>query len=105
MLVCVCLGDICIVIGSSLMFLVFFVYVLIRKVVHICFITTLSTISPTDGEIHLIAFHSRTFTLPKLNYDVHDKELLTIFEAFKIWRHYLKGSLSPVDMVTDHKKS
>ena len=27
MLVCVCLGDICIVIGSSLMFLVFFVYV------------------------------------------------------------------------------
>ena len=40
MLMCVHLGDICIVIGSSLMFLVFFVYVLIRKVVHICFITT-----------------------------------------------------------------
>ena len=33
MLVCVHLGDICIVIGSSLMFLVFYVYVLIRKVV------------------------------------------------------------------------
>ena len=27
MLMCVCLGDICVVIGSSLMFLVFFVYV------------------------------------------------------------------------------
>ena len=40
MLVCVCLGDICVVIGLSLIFLVFFVYVLIRKVVHICFITT-----------------------------------------------------------------
>ena len=41
MLVCVRLGDICVVIGSSLMFLVFFVYVLIRKVGHICFITTI----------------------------------------------------------------
>ena len=40
MLVCVCLGDVCVMIGSSLMFLVFFVYVLIRKVSHICFITT-----------------------------------------------------------------
>ena len=41
MLVCVCLGDVCIMIGLSLMFLVFFVYVLIRKVSHIYFITTL----------------------------------------------------------------
>ena len=40
MLVYVRLGDICVMIGSSLMILVFFVYVLIRKVVHICFITT-----------------------------------------------------------------
>ena len=45
MLVCVRLGDICVVIGSSLMFLVFFVYVLIRKVGHICFITTRRSIS------------------------------------------------------------
>ena len=45
MLMCVCLGDICVMIGLSLMFLVFFVYVLIRKVVHICFITTLVTAS------------------------------------------------------------
>ena len=61
-----------------------------------------STISPTDGEIHPIAFHSQTFTLPELNYDVHDKELLAIFEVFKIWHHYLEGSPSPVNVVTDH---
>ena len=42
MLVCVHLGDVCVVIGSSLMFLVFFIYALIRKVGHICFITTMS---------------------------------------------------------------
>jgi hypothetical protein len=63
----------------------------------------LSLISPDDGEIHPVAFHSRTFTGPELNYDVHDKELLAIFEAFKIWRHYLEGSGTPIDMVTDHK--
>ena len=51
----------------------------------------------------MIAFHSQTFTPPELNYDVHNKELLAIFEAFKIWHHYLKGSLTPVDVVTDHK--
>ena len=34
---------------------------------------------------------------------MHDKELLTIFKAFKTWRHYLEGSASPVDVVTNHK--
>ena len=41
MLVGVCLGVICVMIGSSLMLLVFFVYVFDKeKFVHICFITT-----------------------------------------------------------------
>ena len=44
----------------------------------------LSTISPTNGEVHPITFHSWIFTPPELNYDIHDKELLVIFEAFKI---------------------
>ena len=65
--------------------------------------TILSITSPDNSEIHPIAFHSRTFTAPELNYDVHDKELLAIFEAFKIWRHYLKGPAPPIDVVTDHK--
>ena len=38
-----------------------------------------------DGEIHPVAFHSRSFNPTKLNYDTHDKELLAIFEAFKHW--------------------
>jgi len=61
------------------------------------------SIMTKDNEIHPVAFHSRTFSTPELNYDVHDKELLAIFEAFKIWRHYLEGSASPIDVVTDHK--
>ena len=39
----------------------------------------------------------------EFNYDIHDKELLAIFKAFKIWQHYLEGSTSPIDVVMDHK--
>ena len=38
-----------------------------------------------DNEVHLVVFHSRTFTAAELNYDTHNKELLAIFKAFKIW--------------------
>jgi len=61
------------------------------------------SIMTKDNEIHPIAFHSRMFSAPELNYNVHDKELLAIFKAFKIWRHYLEGSASPIDIVMDHK--
>jgi len=61
------------------------------------------SIMTKNNEIHPVAFHSRTFSAPELNYDVHNKELLAIFEAFKIWRHYLEGSALPIDVVTDHK--
>ena len=38
-----------------------------------------------ENEVHLVAFHSYIFTSVELNYDMHDKESLAIFEAFKIW--------------------
>ena len=38
-----------------------------------------------DNEVHLVVFHSHTFTAAELNYDIHNKELLAIFKAFKIW--------------------
>ena len=61
------------------------------------------SIQTDPSEIHPLAFHSRTFSALELNYDTHDKELLTIFEAFHVWRHFLKGSGTPIDMVIDHK--
>ena len=56
-----------------------------------------------DNKVHLVAFHSYTFTAVELNYDTHDKKLLAIFEAFKIWRHYLEGLAYLIDVVTDYK--
>jgi RNase H-like domain found in reverse transcriptase len=66
-------------------------------------ILAILSLRTSEGKLHPVAFHSRTFTSPKLNHDVHDKELLAIFEAFQCWRHYLKGSADPIDVVTDHK--
>ncbi len=33
--------------------------------------------------LHLIAFHSRKLTDAELNYEIHDKKLLTIVNSFK----------------------
>src|SRR5882724_10454321 len=45
------------------------------------------SITNSNGKLHPIAFHSQTFSAPELNYDIHNKELLMIFEAFKHWQH------------------
>ena len=66
-------------------------------------LTAILSIINKENEVHLVAFHSYTFTVAELNYDTHDKELLVIFEAFKIWQHYLEGPVYPIDVITDHK--
>ena len=66
-------------------------------------LTAILSIVNEDNEVHLVVFHSHTFTVAELNYDIYNKELLAIFEAFKIWRHYLEGPAYPIDIVMDHK--
>ena len=66
-------------------------------------VAAILSITLSDGEIHPVAFYSRTLTTSELNYDTHDKELLAIYESFRTWRHYLEGSATPIDVVTDHK--
>lgn len=66
-------------------------------------IAAILSMKTPDDEVHPIAFHSRTLNPTELNYDTHDKELLAIFEAFKIWRHYLEGSVHTIEVYTDHK--
>jgi len=56
-----------------------------------------------ENEVYSVAFHSYTFTTVELNYNMYNKKLLAIFEAFKIWQHYLEGLAHPIDIVTDHK--
>ena len=56
-----------------------------------------------ENKVHLVTFHFYTFTVVELNYDTYDKELLAIFETFKIWQHYLKDLAYLINIVIDHK--
>ena len=66
-------------------------------------LTTILSIVNKENEVHLVIFYSCTFTIVELNYDIHDKKLLSIFEAFKIWWHYLEGLAYPINIVTKHE--
>ena len=66
------------------------------------FAVILSIVNEED-KVHLVAFHFCTFTTVKLNYNTHDKELLAIFKALKIWQHHLEGPVYPINIVTDYK--
>ena len=66
-------------------------------------LTTILSIVNKNNEVYPVVFHSHTFTVAELNYNTYDKELLAIFKAFKIWRHYLEGSAYSINVVTDHK--
>ncbi|GJP35226.1 hypothetical protein CLOM_g19734 [Closterium sp. NIES-68] len=48
-----------------------------------------------------IAYESRKMQFAERNYPAHDKEMLAIVHAFKIWRCYLIGA--DVTVRTDHK--
>jgi hypothetical protein len=56
-----------------------------------------------DGKPRPIAFYSRKLIQAELNYDIHDKELLAIVVAFKVWRVYLEGAKHTIIVKTDHK--
>ena len=57
-----------------------------------------------NGDLHPCAYLSQTFSPAERNYDIYDRELLTIIHALEHWRHYLQGTAAhPVTLLTDHK--
>jgi len=55
------------------------------------------------NRLHPVAFHSRKFQPVEINYEIHDKELLAIVDAFKHWRRYRKGAVHQVQLFSDHQ--
>ena len=62
----------------------------------------LSQIERTTGILHPIAFYSRSMIPSEMNYDIYDKELLAIYEAFRQWRPYLEGNADTTLVISDH---
>ena len=48
-------------------------------------LTKILSIVNKENEVYLVAFYFYTFTMVELNYNIYNKKLLAIFEAFKIW--------------------
>jgi RNase H-like domain found in reverse transcriptase len=63
----------------------------------------ISQITPSNGDIHPIAFYSRGMAPTEMNYGIYNEELLAIFCAFKQWRNYLEGVSHVILVLSDHK--
>lgn len=50
-----------------------------------------------------VAYFSSKMSPAECNYDIYDKELLAIIQAFETWRPELEGAASPVEVLSDHK--
>ena len=50
-----------------------------------------------------VAFHSKSLNDVERNYDIHDRELLSIMRALSEWRKYLHGSPTPFEIFSNHK--
>jgi len=56
-----------------------------------------------ENQLHPVAFHSRKFQPAEINYEIHDKELLAIVDAFKHWRCNCEGATHQIQVFSDHQ--
>jgi len=56
-----------------------------------------------DNLFHLLDFRSCKFSLAKNNYKIHDKELLTIMNAFEEWHHLFEKVQHEIIVYSNHK--
>jgi len=56
-----------------------------------------------ENRLYPVAFHSRKFQPAEINYEIHDKELLAVVDAFKHWRRYCEGAVHQVQVFSDHQ--
>lgn len=55
------------------------------------------------AKLYPCAFFSRKLNSAKQNYDVGNRELLSMKAAFEEWRHWLEGAEFPFTVLTDHR--
>ncbi|KAK3505885.1 hypothetical protein QTP70_003699, partial [Hemibagrus guttatus] len=55
------------------------------------------------GKLHPCAFYSRKLMAAEANYDVGNRELLSIKAVLEEWRHWLEGACHLFQVLTDHR--
>jgi ABC-type uncharacterized transport system auxiliary subunit len=56
-----------------------------------------------DDILHAVAHFSRKHSPAEINYEIYDKELLTIVRAFKEWHPLLEGSAHTIEVISNHR--
>jgi hypothetical protein len=51
----------------------------------------------------LLYICSRKLSIAKINYEIHDKELLAIIDTFEEWRHLFEEAQHTTTVYMDHK--
>ena len=57
----------------------------------------------SNGDLHPCAYLSQMFSPAEQNYDIYNRELLSVIHALEHWHHYLQGTTHPVTLLTNHK--
>lgn len=63
----------------------------------------LSQRQPDSGKLHPCSFFSRKLMPAETNYDMGNRELLSMKAALEEWRHWLEGTHHPFLVLTDHR--
>lgn len=56
-----------------------------------------------DGILRPVAYFSKKHSPAECNYEIYDKELLAVIQAFQEWRTELEGSPHEIKVLSDHK--
>jgi hypothetical protein len=56
-----------------------------------------------DNVLHPIAYFSKKHSPMECNYEIYDKELMAIIQAFEEWRPELQSVINPIRVLSDHK--
>ena len=56
-----------------------------------------------NGDRHPCAFISWTFSPTEQNYEIYNRELLSVIRALQEWHHYIQGSNHEMIIYSDHK--
>ena len=55
-----------------------------------------------DDKWHPVGFTSKSLSSAERNYEIHDKELLSIIQGLEEWRHILEGTKHTIEILNDH---
>ena len=56
-----------------------------------------------DDKWHLVGFTSKSLSSAERNYEIHDKELLSVIQGLEEWRHILEGTKHTIEILNDHQ--